>query len=355
MKLRQGMREKGNGIEYRFQIDGERYSVYGKTVKEVLAKETDLRLRLENGQYRRNNVITIEEYSKEWIERKMNVLKGTSIKAYKVLLNAVINPRIGNVKVQAIDKRMIEKFRSDVARDISASRSNYAVAFLHKILDEAVDDEIIAVNPCKIKMLKVEKKATENIHRALTREEQAKFIEHSKENFFHEMMMFMLLSGVRSGEAFALTWDNVDFKNKVIKIRATYSLRMKQTPKSESSERDIPINSAIESVLKSQRKKMEGLGWYGIRTNVFLSTYGNIVSPETLKFNIEKIASEAGIERFTSHAFRDTFATRYIEAGGTPKTLQTILGHSTLAMTMDLYAHVLPDTKAQEMERIKII
>lgn len=52
------------------------------------------------------------------------------------------------------------------------------------------------------------------------------------------------------------------------------------------------------------------------------------------------------------HTFRHTFATRAIEAGMQPQVLKTILGHSSLAMTMDLYSHVLPDTKAQEMEKI---
>ena len=55
---------------------------------------------------------------------------------------------------------------------------------------------------------------------------------------------------------------------------------------------------------------------------------------------------------FTTHVFRHTFATRAIEAGMQPQTLKTILGHSTLSMTMDLYAHVLEDTKAEEMRKI---
>lgn len=52
------------------------------------------------------------------------------------------------------------------------------------------------------------------------------------------------------------------------------------------------------------------------------------------------------------HVFRHTFATRAIEAGMQPQVLKTILGHSSLTMTMDLYSHVLPDTKADEMEKI---
>ena len=75
--------------------------------------------------------------------------------------------------------------------------------------------------------------------------------------------------------------------------------------------------------------------------------------------NIRKILSglrEHGtvMEPFTSHALRDTFATRYIEQGGNPQTLKTILGHSSLSMTMDLYSHVLPNTRQEEMNRIVI-
>ena len=60
------------------------------------------------------------------------------------------------------------------------------------------------------------------------------------------------------------------------------------------------------------------------------------------------------IDHLSAHALRDTFATRYIESGGELQTLKTILGHSSLAMTADLYSHVLPNTKQQEMDNLKI-
>ena len=60
------------------------------------------------------------------------------------------------------------------------------------------------------------------------------------------------------------------------------------------------------------------------------------------------------IEHFSAHALRDTFATRYIEQGGSAQVLKTILGHSSLAMTMDLYSHVMPNTKQKEMDSIVI-
>ncbi len=61
------------------------------------------------------------------------------------------------------------------------------------------------------------------------------------------------------------------------------------------------------------------------------------------------------MERITSHAFRDTFATRAIESGMNPKTLQSILGHASIKMTMDLYAHVMEDTKIEEMQKVSVM
>ena len=85
---------------------------------------------------------------------------------------------------------------------------------------------------------------------------------------------------------------------------------------------------------------------------------GKAIASSTVSSAIDNVLKrlrqqDIEIERFTHHAFRDTFATRYIEEGGNMQTLQKILGQSSLAMTADLYAHVLPNTKQQEMQQIE--
>ena len=77
---------------------------------------------------------------------------------------------------------------------------------------------------------------------------------------------------------------------------------------------------------------------------VFRSKSGGIVRESVVNRNITAICLRAGIDRFTAHAFRDTFATRALESGMKPKTLQEILGHSDIGMTMNLYAHVMETT-----------
>lgn len=90
---------------------------------------------------------------------------------------------------------------------------------------------------------------------------------------------------------------------------------------------------------------------------LFCTENGDPLSRERVQGEIDRIVKQiraAGNEfdRITSHVFRHTFATRAIEAGMQPQVLKTILGHSTLSMTMDLYSHVMEDVKADEMEKI---
>ena len=88
-----------------------------------------------------------------------------------------------------------------------------------------------------------------------------------------------------------------------------------------------------------------------------LTVAGEPISRKRITFEINKMlenmaADEVTFPYFTLHTTRHTFATRCIESGMEAQVLKTILGHATLSMTMDLYSHVLPDTKAEQMEKV---
>ena len=90
---------------------------------------------------------------------------------------------------------------------------------------------------------------------------------------------------------------------------------------------------------------------------LFCNEKGEVLSRDRLTSEIKRIVNRIRSDGYdfpdiTAHVFRHTFATRAIEAGMPPQVLKTILGHSSLSMTMDLYSHVLPNTKAAEMEKI---
>lgn len=167
-------------------------------------------------------------------------------------------------------------------------------------------------------------------------------------------------------EAAALTWGDIDYINHVIHVTKTVSRSadgkfITGPPKSKSGIRDIPLNDTVKAVLKSQREKLETVhgNVASLSRSVFENVYGGMVYNATLNKTISNAIERMNgdgmrVEHFSAHALRDTFATRYIEQGGSPQVLKTILGHSSLSMTMDLYAHVLPNTKQEEMNSIHI-
>lgn len=175
---------------------------------------------------------------------------------------------------------------------------------------------------------------------------------------------------MRTGEVRALEWSDIDFKNKIIHVTGTLTeiagKAFKDTPKTKTSRRDIPMLDNVERIFikrkEEQMLRKAALGdkyksKEGLENLIFKSGRGTPVSNSCyvrmLNRAVEKI-NNAGMEfeHVHPHTLRHTFATRCIENGMPPQVLKAILGHSSLAMTMDLYAHVLPDTKAEEMKKI---
>lgn len=366
------MRKKANGLfEKRFTVDGKRYSAYGHNVKECTENETLMREEIKAGLYTSNRNITLDSYFDEWEKSRTGVIKDSSIKMNRSRYNNHIKSVLGETKLQKIEKREIVKLQQNLAQKLSASTTNSVIVLLKTVLNAAVDDEIIIKNPAaSVKPLRMDDrpKASETIHRALTREEPQAFIQEAKQEWLYEFFCFSLCTGMRLNEIVALKWQDIDYINNVIHVTKTVSWKQgggitETSPKSETSKRDIPMNDTIKKVLQMQRKKMAMI--YGeivarkMDSNIFIGSNGSrAVASSTVAFSINNVLKRLRqqgieIERFTHHAFRDTFATRYIEEGGNMQTLQKILGHSSLAMTADLYTHVLPNTKQQEMKQIE--
>ncbi len=359
------IREDGR-LEKRFSIDGKRYSVYGFTGKEVLDREQELRDQIKAGTYTENRNITLDQYFNEWIKSREKNVKSNTINSYSRWYKH-IKPLLGDRKIQKIERREIKMLQDECSKTMKPNSVNSIINLLNTVLNDAVRDEIITKNPASgIKEVKemAKAKASETYHRALTEQEQADFMQEAKDSYYYNFFALMLCTGMRNGEARALTWQDVDFKNNVIHINKTVTCDKNArliigTPKTAAGVRDIPLTDTARGVLVKQREMMNNILSFDRQERVFSSVDGTIVYNATVNIEIKSIIKRLAargitIEHFTTHAFRDTFATRFIEQGGQPQTLKTILGHNSLAMTMDLYAHVLPNKKQEEMRKINI-
>ena len=186
-------------------------------------------------------------------------------------------------------------------------------------------------------------------------------MEYAKDSYLYNYFAVSLRTGMRTGEMRGLKFSDIDKKNGVIHVQRTIAYLpdkgyVENTPKTKTSLRDIPLTPDLISLLENQ-KNFWGFKVEKIDRVIFCDANGEVLKINRVQYEIDRIIGlihEAGHEfpRITSHVFRHTFATRAIESGMQPQVLKTIMGHSSLAMTMDLYSHVMEDTKAKEMQKI---
>lgn len=363
IKLPAGFRKRKNGqIEYRFSENGKRYSVYGKDVDECLEKYTSRKNRLMVDQG--SGAVRLSEYFDWWEQSRIGVVRDSTINIQRAQFTTIskMPARTGTFgdllikDIQISDIRMLQK---TLAGKYTSNTVNQYVTLVKSILKTAVIERRIPYNPAEgVKQLRrTEEEARKTIHRALTKRETRRFMEAAKNSHYYNLYRFMLNTGCRCGEAAAIRSE--DIKSSFLRVSRTVtrsekgSVVMGREPKTSSGVRTIPMRQEAMEAIEDQLFRNEMI--YGGRSrsgSIFCSPQGYLMSASTVDTDIRKICIECGITPFTSHAFRDTFATRAIESGMNPKTLQELLGHSDLSMTMNLYCHCMDNTKRREIDRI---
>jgi len=362
-RLPSGVRRRKNGIfEKRISFKGKRISIYGRSIDVIFEKENQLRKKIGIGIYDKRNII-LDDYFEEWINNKRLTIKENTICTYTSYYYNHISSYLGKRKMQEIDTRELRLFQNFLANKLKAPTANICFKILNAILNDAVIDGIILHNPGKgIKAIKENNiKATATYHRVLTVKEQDILFNELKDDYYYDFLAFMLCSGMRSGEIAALTWKDIDYKEGCIHINKTLTrtkegkITIGNSAKTDAGERDIPLTDNLKKIL-DKRKNIKAKADYC--DMVFLSRSGGLIYNAAINRAIHSAIKRlerkgTQIEHFTSHGLRDCYATRFIEQGDSMKTLKTLLGHKSITMTMDLYSHVLPNTKKVEAENIK--
>lgn len=373
-RLPAGTRKRSNGtLEKRFTVSGKRYSVYANTVKELVNAEMKKREEIEQGTYTSAEKITLDQFFERYEKAKSLTVRESTLYTDSQLYKAISRFKIdktgktlGSMKLKEIEPQNIRDFQNHRLEESTAAGANRCITLIKMLMNEAIKERLITWNPCSpIKRLKTDDRAAvESYHRALTKEETRKFLQCLEENnsYYTNIIKFMLYSGCRIGEALALQKNDIDRINNVIHINRTITKNEKgltvmgSDPKTKSGKRNIPLTKDLLKTLNDQMEVNKALHKRNFYNIVFQSAItGSIIEPERVNKEIKRTCKAAGIEHFTSHALRDTFATRAIESGMHPKTLQTILGHSRINITMELYCHVMEDTKQQEMQKLIVI
>ncbi len=353
----------------RVQIDNERYTLYDTDLDNLLKRLEDLRYELRHGIYEKEQNIVVNVWFHTWMEEyKKNQVRPTTYDLYERTYELHIKKYIGNRKMKDIRPEHIQRLLNKESTKVKKQTLSRINVILNGFFKQAYKNGIIRKNP--VERTNFPKMTEEVKRRVMTMEEQKIFLEYANKKFYGNIFEVALATGMRSGELRALEWKDVDFDNRVIHVTGTLIYTehkyKKGPPKSRTSKRDIPMLDNVYRILKEHRheqlkKKMYlGSEWKpseGLEELVFTTTFGRPLNMTSIQYyirHIQEMIWKDGIEfpPIHMHTLRHTFATRCIENGMQPQVLKTILGHSSLAMTMDLYSHVLPDVKADEMQKI---
>ena len=287
------------------------------------------------------------EWVRQWqIINLRSRIKTSTEQTYYFLLSWYIMPVLGSMNIESIDTDTVVKLLTEMRdKGYAAATINMTLRLLSSILKAAVDSELILKNPCR--SIKYGKQQTKTEQRALSVEEQ-KVLEDSGELFIY----LGLYTGMRVGEICGLKWSDIDWENRTITVNRTVQ-REKQwkeksrlvagSPKTESSFRVIPLAEILCSELKKKYSD----------SNVFIMGKGERpCDPRTLERKLKKITEKAGIDDIHFHSLRHTFATRMISAGIDVKTTSSLLGHSSIKTTLEIYTHSNLDMKKEAIKKL---
>ena len=340
---------------------------YGKREQKVFSRLQECKQWLADSQYadEHSNIayaseMTVKAWFDYWIEMKERTVRPNTVRNYRERFAKNIEPLIGKFllrDVKTLDcQRVMNQMADDGYRTTTINQTRIA---LYNMLDYAYQNDVIRKNPCNA-MVKSNIGKESRKKEALTLEQQKLFVQGIKGTAYENQFRFLLQTGLRTGELVGLKWSDIDFEKRTLTIARTMEYRHSTKewrigpPKSKSGQRTIPLTEEALAILKKQKSKNQSkdvisIDWIEF---VFLSRKGEPVKNSTYDTALFKVCDKMHIPRFSMHVLRHTFATRCIEAGMKPKTLQTILGHANIGITMNLYVHTTEDEKLKEINQI---
>ncbi len=365
-------RRKDGKLEKKITINGKAYHIYGKSASELLAKEAAKREEIEQGKKNHDNP-TIREYADIWLENIRNSISSSTYYNYDSNYNYICNTKIdgtmfGTLRIRDVNINDLRTLQTEINISCKSSTTNWLMGMVKRLFKEAVNERIIDYNPCGLlkSIKRTEEAARDTIHRALTLDETAAFFncETTRNSCFYNVYRLAINTGMRIGEIGALKATDIYDKEihieRTLTVTETGKVIIGDEAKTQAGKRIIPINDNIQKILDDQKKINTMLDGNIVEINspyagiLFKNQKRRFLLNDMINKEISAICEEIGIEHFTMHAFRDTFATRAIESGMDPKTLQEILGHSDISMTLNLYAHVMSETKHEAMKKVII-
>lgn len=349
---------------------------YGKSKGEAEKKRDEYLNGLNDGLKVDIDDVTLGVLMRIWlfeVKKVSDKLKPSSFEKYEGIFRIYVeNGPLNCIKIKNIKSIQIQRYYNQL---YSKGKSKSIIHNLNKLMKQfffyAVDEGYLTKNPCSGKRIVIPGEGAIKAEVEHFNDDEIKvLLDAIRDSSYKEFITICLGTGMRRGEALALTWNDVDLDNNTIDINKSLGKvylfdsdgnktrkQIIQSPKTTSSNREIPFPKSLNSVfkdikIKQKRNKIRCGECYQDSNYVFTTQIGTHIDVTNLSHAWDRILKKAELPHKKFHALRHTYATKLFENKVELKTASKLLGHSSIEMTADIYTHVIPKQKIDAVEKI---
>jgi len=310
--------------------------------------------------------VDVGEYLDQWMVRQRLRLRPRTWDAYRLTIDTYIAPALGRVPLDALGPAAIEQLYGELLdhggrgdRPLSLATIRHVHGVLHKALADAVRVELLPTNPADRVALPrhdLRDRAPATVQ-AWTAEEARRFLRHTRDDVHGNLWAVALCTGMRRGELLGLRWRDVDLDDRLVTVTGALTEhrgRVQRMPTKTNRVRRLHIDDRTAAALVRERSARSPTtsATGDLADLVFAEADGAPLSPQRTSHRFRRLVRRLDdVPAIRLHDVRHTHATLLLHAGVPIKVVSERLGHATIAMTLDVYAHVLPAMDREAADR----
>ena len=338
-----------------YTVKGPKYRyIYGKTRQDVSRRLTKAMADRDGGLVFDAGSLTVGEHLDRWLKDSVRgTVRISTFERHEQIIRTHLTPALGRVKLKALTPAHVRSLhREKLDAGLAPATVRKIHSTLHKALSQAVADGLIPRNAADVK---APRPAPEEM-RPLSEAEARTFLDAAREtgDRFEPLYVLAITTGLRRGEILGLRWDDADLSEARGTLRVGRALvregdrHVVGETKTKRGRRRVNLTPRTVNALKAHRKRQleERMRLAGLHEDhglIFATGAGTPINPENLvKRSFKPLLKKAGLPEIRFHDLRHTCATLLLSRSVHPKIVQELLGHATIAMTLDTYSHYLP-------------
>jgi integrase len=345
--------------------NGKRKKITGIKKSDVQKQLSEMLRENQNGMLHVGPSQTVKAYLSYWLENVAEEqVRPRTFDRYKCLMERHVIHYLGTKRLEKLSAQDLQALYKRLGQGTEERKALHprTVGHVHRCLHKAVEDAMrMGLVPRNVCDLVSPPKVPKPTRQFFTQEEARAFLSAVEGHRFEGLFKIALFTGMRQGELLALRWSDIRLNERVIYVRRSVYRRRKHgwvfsDPKSANSTRKIDVDESAIKALRHHRARqlqerlLKGDRWED-NDLVFPNTLGRPVRADNfLKDWFYPLLEKSGLPKIRFHDLRHSCASLLLELGVQPKVVQELLGHSSIAITMDIYSHVMPNIQKDALD-----